>query len=162
MSRGVLFALNAEDGEKIAEAESDEDVMAVIQRLEGEWDRSWAEELGPVWDPLHRCLSDGTLAEDGGDYPLSFAVFGGEPVYDGDDYIVRYVDTEEVVDVADALNPLDEPWLRERYNGLDSVDHQSFLGESDLMATVAALVNLQNFYQRAAAAGRAVIFTAGR
>lgn len=162
MSRGVLFALNAEDDEKIAEAESDEDVMAVVERLEGEWDRTWAEDLGPTWDPLHRCLSDGTLAEDGGDYPLSFAVFGGEPVYDGDDYLVRYVDTEEVVDVADALDSVDEQWLRERYGSLDSVDHQGFLSGSDLVATVAALANLKSFYQRAAEAGRAVIFTAGR
>ena len=159
MSRGVLFALNAEDGVQVAEAESDADVISVVERLEERWDGSWLEELDKAWDALHRCLSDGTLNEDGGDYPLSFAIFGGEPALDKHGYIVRYVDPEEVVAVSDALNSVDEQWLRQRYNTLAFIGYQGVRSEEDLAYTVASLPGLRSFYQRAAAAGRAVIFT---
>ena len=159
MGRGVLFALTAEEDELISEADTDEEVMAIVEQIEERWEQPWLEELDKAWDALHRCLSDGTLTEDGGDYPLSFAILGSEPIYDGDDYIVRYVAAEEVVEVAAALQPLDEQWLRERYRSLHFVDYEGFLGEEDLAYTVANFADLQSFYQRAAAAGRAVIFT---
>ena len=159
MGRGVLFALTAEDNELISEADTDEEVMAIVEQIEERWERPWLEELDKAWDALHRCLNDGTLTEDGGEYPLSFAILGSEPVYDGDDYIVCYVAASTVVDVAEALKPLDEQWLRERYRSLDFVDYQGFRSEEDLVYTVAYFADLKSFYQRAAAAGRAVIFT---
>jgi hypothetical protein len=50
-------------------------------------DKSRAQETDKAWDAIHRSLTDGTLGWESGEYPLNHTIFGGESLYDGDDYI---------------------------------------------------------------------------
>jgi len=60
-------------------------------------------------------------------------------------------DQERALLAAEALDAVDESWLRQRF---DTIDDENW------DYTRANFVDVQAFYGRAAAAGRAVIFTA--
>jgi hypothetical protein len=61
--------------------------------------------------------------------------------------------------VAASLAEVDEPWLRARYLALDPDDYGREPSEDDLGYTWAYLAELKGFFDRAAAAGRPVVFT---
>ncbi|MCX4967618.1 YfbM family protein [Streptomyces sp. NBC_00654] len=157
--RGVLFALETADAERLLAAEGDAAAMEFVETVEEGWDVAWLMELDKSWDVLHRCLTDGSLTFDGGEYPLSHAVLGGILLHEGDDYVISYVDAEQVHDIARALAPLDEEWLRERFAALTFPEYQGSGGEDDIEYALAFLPDLRDFYKEAARAGRAAIFT---
>ncbi|MFJ5231273.1 DUF1877 family protein [Kitasatospora sp. NPDC088391] len=157
--RGVLFALTDQEAAALLAADGDEEVVARVAEVEEAWAEDRVCELDKSWDALHRCLTDGELAFDNGDFPLSHVILGGRPLTEGDDWLVCYVTPEEVRAVAAALAAVDEPWLRGRYLGLDLADYDGPHGEQDLQYTAAFLPDLREFYHRAAAAGLAVVFT---
>ncbi|MEU9126931.1 DUF1877 family protein [Kitasatospora sp. NPDC048540] len=85
--------------------------------LEEEWERDWLAQLDRAWDRLHRCLTDGSLTFGSGahgspHYPLSHAVLGGLPLYQGAGHLAALTEVQEVREVAAALEPLDAAWLR--------------------------------------------------
>ncbi|MDI2127121.1 YfbM family protein [Yinghuangia seranimata] len=158
--RAVIFALDTKDAERLLAAEDDGEVMALIEEIEEEsWTGDHYVALDKSWDALHRCLTDGDLAFGNGDYPLSHAILGGRLLHDEDDYIVSYVDPDQVREIAAALATLDEPWLRERFSTLTFDDYQGTGDEDDITYTLAFLPDLKDFYRTAAANGRAAIFT---
>lgn len=156
--RGVHFALTAEQAAGLAAARDDAEVREWVAEIEEAWDRAWLVETDKAWDALHRCLTDGTLSDDGGSV-LSQAVLGGTPCHEADDYVVVFVTAEEVAEVAAALAPLDEAWLRDRYFTLDFVDYQGVRDEDDFAYTAGNFDVLRAFFADAAGAGRAVVFT---
>ncbi|MFJ1755152.1 YfbM family protein [Kitasatospora sp. NPDC088134] len=157
--RGVLFALTDEESAALLAAAGDEEVTALVAEIEEAWAEGRVCELDKSWDALHRCLTDGELAFDNGGFPLSHVILGGRPLTGGEDWLVCHVTAEQVRAVAEALAAVDEPWLRRRYFGFDFPDYDGEHGESDLQYTAAFLPDLHAFYRRAAAEGRAVVFT---
>ncbi|MEV6738544.1 DUF1877 family protein [Streptomyces sp. NPDC051104] len=123
-ARAVLFALDGEDAERLRACRDDDEVRHVVEEIEERWDLDHLFELDKSWDALHRCFTDGSLAYDNGDFPLSHVILGGVPLYEGDDYVVCFVTAEEVRDVAAALEPLDEHWLYDRFAELTFDDYQ--------------------------------------
>ena len=101
----------------------------------------------------------GTIFHDEGEYPLNRAVLGGKHLYDGDDYVVSYVASNEVKDVAAALAPLTEAELRARYDLIDPDDYDGAQGEEDFKYTWGYFQSVRDLYKKAAADGRAVVFT---
>jgi hypothetical protein len=144
---------------RLLEAEGDEDVAVIIEEIEESCDPGFDFETDKAWDALHRCLSDGTLDLAGGSYPLSHVVLGGMQLYEGEDYVVALIHAEQVPEVAVALVPVDQAWLRQRYDSLEFPDYQGFRSDEDFEYTWANFRGLGEFFQTAAAAGRAVIFT---
>ncbi|MCF2527075.1 DUF1877 family protein [Yinghuangia soli] len=158
--RAVIFALGVDDTRRLLAAAGDDGaVMSLIEEIEERWDRDGLVDLDKSWDALHRCLTDGELAFENGDYPLSHAILGGQVLYDGDDYIVSYVSPEQVHDIARALAPLDEQWLRGRFATLPFGDYEGAGSEQDIAYTWASLPGLKDFYRAAAARGRTAVFT---
>lgn len=157
--RGVHFALTGDQVAQLVAAREDAEVMRVVEQIEEEWDPDWLAEMDKAWDALHRCLTDGTLRFDGGEYPLSHAVLGGRPLHDGDDYIVSLVDADQVRDVAEALSELDETWLRGRFLALDPDDGVGPMDEGGFRYVRWYFRELRALYSNAAKAGRSVIFT---
>jgi len=84
---------------------------------------------------------------------------GGSHHYEGEDYVVAHIRADDVVAVAAALNAVDEEWLRERYDRIDADDYQGVPDDEDFDYTWYYLQQVREFYNRAAAAGRSVIFT---
>jgi hypothetical protein len=156
---GVHFAVTAEQEKRLLEADGDDDAVSeIIGDIEEDWeDDALKVDTDKAWDAIHRCLTDGTLDPDGGSYPLKLAVVGGRHLHD--EMYVVHVGPEQVRDVAAALLELDEAWLRGRFGGFDD-DYAGAADDKDFGYTLDGLVCLQGFFERAAAAGRAVIFTA--
>ncbi|KAB2343270.1 YfbM family protein [Actinomadura rudentiformis] len=158
---GVHFAITA-DQERLLLAADDEDGAGIGEILE-DIEENWDDDLLSVstdkaWDAMHRCLSDGTLDPDGGEYPLSYAVLGGRHLHE--EYYVVYLTAAEVRDVAEALSRVDEAWLRQRFNAMDDVDYGGAHDDEGFEYVWGNFVDVRAFYERAAKAGRPVIFTA--
>ena len=156
---GVHFAPSPEEGERLLAAGDNAAVLSVIEELEEKWDEGWLAESDKAWEAMHRSLSNGTIYYDEGEYPLNRTVLGGKHLYDGDDYIVSYVAPNEVKDVAAALSALTEAAFRARYDAIDPDEYDGAHGEEDFKVTWSHFQGVRDLYRKAAAAGRAVVFT---
>jgi len=158
--RGVYFALLPTDVQKLRDAQNDEQLLAVIQDdIEEKWDEPWLFQTDKGWAGIHRCLTDGRLAYDNGDYPLRACVLGGQQLYEADDFVVSLLTAEQVGDVAAALAPIDKASLHARYERIDPADYGAPLGDDDFEYLWRCFVGLPEFFDKAAAAGRAMAFT---
>ena len=157
--RGVHFALTDEEGRRLLAAQENDQILAIIDELEDRWDEAWLAPSEKAWDAMHRCLSNGTLYYDEGEYPLNRTVLGGKHLYDGDDYVVAYVAPNEAKDVAAALAPISEADFRTRYDLIDEDDYDGARGDDDFKYTWENFLGVRELYRKAAAEGRAVVFT---
>ncbi|MBX3221374.1 MAG: YfbM family protein [Labilithrix sp.] len=155
--RGVHFAIRAEQAERLLAAEDDDELLAIVEEIEEEWESAF--ESDKAWDALHRCLSSGTLDVSEGEPPLNRAFFGGRVLNREADYFVVLVVPEEVREVAGALAKVTEEWLRRRYFDVPFPDYQSEKSEEDCAYALSNFEGLPEFFARAAADGRYVIFT---
>jgi hypothetical protein len=158
--RGVHFALSPEELGQLLAARSDEEVMTLVESIEEGWDRDFLAESDKAWNAIHRCLTDGSLLYDSGEYPLNHTICGGRQLIEGEDYTVSLVTPEQVKDVASALQALDKAWLKDRYfRLLKPDDYDAEIGEDDFEYTWESFEHVRELYIKAAAADRAVIFT---
>jgi len=65
----------------------------------------------------------------------------------------------EVVQVASALETVDETWMRQRYDRIDPTNYQGFLDDEDFEYTWYWFTQVREFYRQAAEAHRPDIFT---
>lgn len=158
--RGVHFAIDQPTIARLLEAVgNDEALMLVIEQIEESWDEKYVAESDKAWNAIHRCLTDGQLFYENGEYPLNRCICGGKQLHAGDDYTVSYVAPEEVKDVAAALLPITPDWFRERYANVLPEDYAPEYGQEDLEYTWSWFQNVRQVFARAAADGRAMIFT---
>jgi hypothetical protein len=155
---GVHLAIGEEVVSRLLAAEDDADVISIVGQIEQELEPRYVFTTDRAWDPLHRCLTDGTLALDAGSFPLSHAVLGGVQLCEDDGYLVSLVRPDQVPAVADALTPIDRQWLRTRYNSFDFPDYEGSRGDEDFEYTWANVTGLAEFFHAAAQDRRAVIF----
>jgi hypothetical protein len=71
-----------------------------------------------------------------------------------------YISAAETRDVAAALRGVDRTWLRRRFDAIDDPDYRGPSDDADFDYTWENFNDVRAFYERAAAAGRAVLFTA--
>ncbi|MBI3855796.1 MAG: DUF1877 family protein [Planctomycetes bacterium] len=157
--RGLHFALSSEDSARLLAAEGNDAVRAILQEIEKRGDKAWRADSGTAWDAMHRCLSNGTLYYDEGEYPLNRTLLGGKHLYEGDDTVAAYAEPNEVKDVAAALAPLNEAAFRVRYDAIDPDEYDGEHGDADFKAAWEAFLVVRDLYRKAAAGGRAVVFT---
>lgn len=160
---GVLFSLDPAQAAALRATPEDGRVEHVQEVLEEELWRAEpdrGQELDKAWDAMHRALTDGDLGYANGEYPLSHAVLGGEPLYSGDDYVISLKTPAQVRDVAAALAAVTPERLRAGYDAIDPAAYGTELSDEDFAYTWDWFGGVVEFYRRAAAAGRAVIFTA--
>jgi hypothetical protein len=164
--RGVYFALNPDEEQRLLSCSSDDEVRAAIEQIEESWDAEHLQETDKAWDAMHRCLGNGTLKPQS-KTSLARVVLGGKRLYSDDDYIVSYLTAPEVRELARELLPISEQWFRERYFALkkkrifffgDS-DYAPFVSEEDFGYTWAYFDDVRTFFQKAAAENRPIIFT---
>jgi len=158
--RGVHFALSDQQrAELLATVESQGDVIDFIQEeIEEPWDTPWLCETDKAWDAIHRCLTDGTLSMDNST-PFHWCVLNGSQLYTGDDYIVSFVDVADVKQVYNAIASLSEEAFRARYKTIDEADYGMPTSDEDFQYTWSYFTALRDFYGRAAAADRSVLFS---
>ncbi len=158
--RGVHFAITDEDLGRLLAAQSDHELLRLIgDGIEERWDEEWLIQTDKAWDAIHRCLTDGKLQYENGDYPLRFCVLGGRQLYRGDDYMVSLKDPRQCADLARALAAIDEQSLRARYFAISPKDFGRDPTDEDFVYTWDWFSGLPTFYEKAAKADRHVIFT---
>lgn len=164
MSRsGVHFALTAAQTEALwdrYEQQDDVGVLEVVRSIEATWDEVHLQQTDKAWDAIHRCLSDGTLQPGAGTWPLVGAVLGGECMYFGDGHIVRFLDADDVAEVAVALTTVTHDWFAGRFATLGQHGYPGAGDERDLAYTWYWFEQMRAFFARTAAEKRAVIFSA--
>ncbi len=160
--RAVLFALTEDEATQFLRAKGDDAVEEVVEEIEERWDEEWLCELDKSWDSIHRALTDGELGCDNGEYPLNHAILGGQQLYEGNDYIITFVQPAQVADVARALQGISAAEFRERYFRINRDNYGAApnrVSEEDYEYSAGWFEELRPFYAKAAAAGRAVAFT---
>ena len=156
--RGVHFALTEEEASRLMDTPgADNDfLMSFVEEVEERWDKEWLQETDKSWDAIHRCLTDGKL--EWGDTPFHKCILGNDNIYQGDDYIINFLNPEEVKEVAAAIKDIDRDELRRRYDAIDT-DTYGDLSDGDFEYTWSWFRHLPDFFQKAAAADRAVLFS---
>lgn len=154
--RGVLFAIDDDDLGRLGDATTDAAVLAIVSELEERWEH--ACELDKAWDAIHRALTDGHLSTRNGRPPLSRAILGGTVLVESDDAIVSVKAVDDVAAIAAALTPWDAARFRDAYHHIDRSDYGE-LDDDDLAYCLAWFERLAPFYEAAAAAERAVVFS---
>lgn len=161
---GVYFALTSEQASELRNRPSEESRLEHLQEMiEPEFFEQhpeWMAESDKAWDGIHRTLTDGTLCRSGGPYPLNHAVLAGELLYTESDYIMSLKTPIQVADVAKALADLTESTFRKRYFAIKPGDYGSPLTEEDFQYTWEWFQRVRDFYAKAAAENRFVLFTA--
>lgn len=117
-------------------------------------------EAGTLWDPIHRCLTDGTLDPAAGDFPLNTAVLGGKQLHRGNDYTAVLIRPDMTQFIADALAELDEDETRKKFQALRGSGYEGPIDEKHFIELWLMLRNLGVFFEAAAANLEAVVFTA--
>ena len=159
-ARGVHFAVTADQLSALTNANGDEELMAVVEKIEDAWDREFLAQSDKAWDAIHRCLTDGSLLYESGEYPLNHVICGGRQLCEGGDDTVSLVTSDQVKDVANALESLTKEWLRSRYFSLLKPDeYDNEIGEDDFEYTWDWFEEVRELFKKAVANGRAVIFT---
>ena len=109
-----------------------------------------------AWEALHRTFSNGTFDVIDGD-PLTHCFFG-ERILSEDGQFVAMLTPSNVAVVAGLLSTVTEVWLRARYFSMQFPDYKQGQDEDDFAYTWACFQGLPEFFARARAAGRYVIF----
>jgi hypothetical protein len=156
--RGVHFALTDEEASRLMDTPgADNDfLMDFVEEIEERWDEEWLQQTDKSWDAIHRCLTDGKL--ESGDTPFHKCILGNDNLCEGDDYVMNFLSPEEVKEVAAAIKDIDRAELRRRYDEIDT-DTYGELSDSDFEYNWSWFPHLRDFYQKVAAANRAMLFT---
>jgi hypothetical protein len=160
---GVHFALDEEQVAALRATDEMDRVDYVTEEIEEKFwsaNKTRGHETDKAWDAIHRALTDGDLAWDNGTYPLNHVILGGEVLYGEDDYVLSLKTPSQVRDIVAALDRVTETSLRAGYDRIDPDDAGCEIGDDDFEYTWDYFVSLVEFYRRAAADGRYILFTA--
>ena len=161
--RGVHFALTDQQVQKLVSLASDGERLVYVQEeieeelLGGSTD--WAYETDKAWDAIHRSLTDGTLSYASAIYPLSHVILGGTSVYAKRNYIMSLKSPQEVRDVSSAIEKVSRDLLAAGYRQIRERSYAMTPTDEDFEYTWAYFDDMRPFWERAAAAGRHVLFT---
>lgn len=156
--RAVHFALTTEQASRLMNTPgaNNDFLLAFVREIEEAWDEEWLQETDKSWDAIHRCLTDGKL--EFGDSPFHKCILGSDNLYEGNDYIMSFLDPDEVKEVAEAIKDIDRDELGRRYSEIDT-ERYGELSDSDFEYTWSWFPHLRDFFQKAAAANRSMLFT---
>jgi hypothetical protein len=155
--RGIFIALTAEEDCVFRELRSRAALAAFFSIVSERVRARWCCHVDKVWDPIHRCLTDGHLHY--GRAPLYRCVLGTKNYFGA--YSARFLHflkPEEVQRVSAALARVDQEFLRRNYAKIDQADYLWEKGEEDFGFVWDFFKRLRQFYRRAAGERRAVLF----
>ena len=158
---GVHFALEGADEAKLLSLKDDEERLTfVIEQIEERYFGSpFACESDKAWDAIHRCFDNGKLTYDAST-PLRMIILGGTPLYERGDYIIAYKTADDVIEINRAVMAVTPAVMRPFHDAIDPADYGFSLNEENWEYTWHWFERVRAFYLSAAAANRAVIFTA--
>jgi hypothetical protein len=163
VGRGYHIALTREHAKRLFGMQDDETLREFLDELKELPDMlagGRVLESGILWDPIHRCLTEGELNPTDGDFPLNAAVLGGKQLHQGSDYVAALVRPDMTRFIADALVEIDEEQTRQKFFGLRPESYQRPIDEKHFMEVWLMLQDLKVFFEAAADNMEAVVFLA--
>lgn len=175
----VLFALSEQEVEKIKLVKRQERSEYLHEEIEEIFFEKYPEytcELDKSWDAMHRMLTDGNLNFENKFPPLCNMIFGGEFLYglvrkpsgritqpkgEDDEFIILKT-PEQVEKIAKALPNRTKDECRKCYYMIDKEDYGFQIDEEDFEYTWTYLQSSLDFWKKAAAEKRYVLFTVDR
>jgi hypothetical protein len=166
---GVHFAITADLAERLTRdwPPSHPDAIARLEELERQFHapgaEGWVEMTDKAWDGIHRSLTDGKLEL--GTTPRHLCILGATERFwvrrEGGqlEYIVNVLEPGDVRRVADAIRGIDRAELLRGYEGIDPDSFYALIRSAeDFEYTWDNFRSLRAFFERAAEAGRWVVF----
>jgi uncharacterized protein DUF1877 len=163
VGRGFHLALAREHAKTLFGLKDDESIRKFLEELKARPDMKKSGrmlDLSTLWDPIHRCLTEGELDPAAGDFPLNSAILGGKQLLKGDDYTAVLIRPDMTNFIADALAELEEDDLRKKFFALKGGTYDQPIDEKHFMEMWLRLQDLKVFFAAAAENMEAVVFTA--
>jgi len=162
VGRGYHIALTREHAKRLFAMKDDENLRKFLDELRA--DREMKKggrvlDLGTCWDPIHRCLTDGELDPNGGEFPLNTVVLGGKQLHRGDDYTAVLIRPDMTTFIDTALRDIDEEWFRQKFENLPA-SYAAPRGTKPFIEVWLQIQNLRAFFEAASENLEAVVFTA--
>ncbi len=167
--QGIHYALDICELEVWEELHSDSARFSFMEIILRSRESDWYQVTDKAWEGIHFCFSQELTedcfsrdsAEDQPATPLQRCIFSGENLYKGrNGYYLGYSRPGVVKEVATALGPIDEGWMRQHYWSIDPDAYGMEPSQEDFEYIWQWFQLLQTFYQRAAQNNRAVLFEA--
>jgi hypothetical protein len=160
MSLGMHFAISYEQAMKLLQCKSDDELAAMVgEEIEEVSDEDNSFQTDRAWDPIHRCLSNGSLDARQGARPLNMAIFGGNILNRDAMHFVVLLTPTEVNQVAEALSRVTEDWMKKKYFEQSFPGYPGEKSQEDWEYTWGSFDGLPQFFANAAARHQHVIFT---
>ncbi len=163
--RGYHIYLSREDAKRLFAQPDDKSVRAFAEELlksPKHRENNQILELGTVWDAIHRCLTDGDLDPQGGEFPLNQCILGGKQLFHGPDYDVVLIRPDVTPHVAEALAGVKREAFRETYFGLDPNSFGHAPNEEEFAQVWSVCQQIRWFFEDAAEQHTALLFVAER
>jgi len=163
VGRGYHIALAREHAKTLFGIKDDASLRKFLYELKAKPDMKKSGRLldtGVLWDPIHRCLTEGELDPAAGDFPMNHAVLGGKQLHKGSDYTAVLIRPDMTSFIADAIAELEEDDVRKKFFALGNGSYKQPIDEKHFMEMWLMLQNLKVFFEAAAENIEAVVFTA--
>ena len=162
---GTFFVLTRSDAKELFGLDGDEAVWQFADRYRSSpHDREDKSVLdcGTAWDPIHRVLTDGTLAHNTGDLPDNHCVLGGRRMHEGADFEVIMVRPDIVSLVAENLQKLKNADFLVKYMALDPKQYGQTPNETNGDVIWSMFKLIHQLFEEASAEHAAVLFAVKR
>lgn len=163
VGRGSHIALAREHAKTLFGLKDDASIRKFLDELKARADIKKSGRLldtETLWDPIHRCLTEGELDPAAGDFPLNHAVLGGKQLLKGSDYTAVLVRPDMTRFIADGLSELEEDEVRKKFFALRNGSYKQPIDEKHFMEMWLMIQDLKVFFDAAAENIEAVVFTA--
>jgi hypothetical protein len=165
LSGGYYFILTRDDAQRLFAANGDDAILQMVDefaRSKIRRDDKLFHHCGDAWNPIHRCLTEGTLDREAGEFPLNHCVLGGRRLSKGSAFEAVLIRPDIVPHVAEALHRVKRVEFREAYWRLspDEYGRQPTEKEFDFVWT--SLLQIRQLFEDAAENREAVLFAVQR
>lgn len=161
LGRGYYLALARDHAKRLFGIKDDAALAAFMDELKTSPEMNKSDralDIGAMWDPLHRMMTDGELDPSGGDFPHSHVVLGGKQLHHGSDFSAILIRPDMVGFVSEAINDLKQDEVREKFESLPPT-YDKPRGDKEFVELWLAVQQMQVFFDAAAENLEAVVFT---
>ena len=159
---GFHIALSRDHAKKLFGLKDDDTLKAVVEELKNSPELNKAGRVlnvGNTWNALHRCLTDGELDPEGGEFPLNHVVLGGKHLHQGKDYFAVLVRPDIVTFIDTELTEIKQTELRQKFFALNAESYTLPRGEKEFAELWRQLLRLRTFFEDCSQNRDAVLFT---
>jgi hypothetical protein len=159
---GHHIALSREHAKRVFANKDDASLPPLIAELLGDKSlkaNSQILDVKRTWDAIHRCLTEGTLDPEAGEFPLNHVILGGKKLHNGDDYIAVVVRPDMVTFIAEGLREVKEPDFRKAFFALGEKGYDQAINEKEYSFIWHMVQEIRAFFEYCDEERFAVLFT---